>query len=294
MRAPALALAAALLLPAAAPAQILGKIRDRVADAADRVEEARETADRYGAAVIPISTEQERTIGHGIASTVAGVYGVVRDPALTRYVNLVGSSVVDAAPAREGVTYAFAVLDTDEVNAFAAPGGWIFVTRGALAAMEDEATLAGVLAHEVGHVVARDVVDEIRDKARTRLGIEEAAEAVDVAGEEFLRAAVETGATALFMGLSREDELAADRFAVGTAAAAGYDPRGLSRFLAALAEREGDEEVSLLEKTHPDVDDRRDAVEATVRRLPREDREGVVAADRFQARMSAEPAAPGR
>jgi predicted Zn-dependent protease len=291
MRAPILAATAALLFPAAAHAQLLGKIRERVAEVADRMEDAHETAGRYGAAVLPITTEQERTIGHGIAATVAGHYGVVRDPELSRYVNLVGAVVADRAPPRDGIEYAFAVLDTDEVNAFAAPGGWIFVTRGAISAMEDEATLAAVLAHEVGHVVARDVIDEIRDKARTRLGVEEAAEAVDVAGEEFLVAAVETGATALFMGLSRDDEMAADEFAIRAAAAAGYDPRGLGRFLATLAELAGDDETSLLEQTHPDPADRRRKAEIVVRSLG-DSGPGVAAADRFRARTA--PAAAGR
>lgn len=288
---PTVAALGLLLLPATAHAQLLGKIRERVAQVADRMEDAHETADRYGAAVIPISTAQERTIGHGIAATVAGHYGVLRDPGLTRYVNLVGAVVADQAPPRDGIEYAFAVLDSDEVNAFAAPGGWIFVTRGAIAAMEDEATLAAVLAHEVGHVVARDVVDEIRDKVRTRLGMEVAADAVDVAGEAFLMAAVETGATALFMGLSREDELNADEFAIRAAAAAGYDPRGLGRFLATLVELAGDDETSLLEQTHPDPADRRTRAEIVVRSLddggPR-----IEAADRFRARTA--PPADGR
>ncbi len=289
MRAAALLLLA-LFLPAEADAQLLGKIRDRVSDVADAMEDAHETADRYGDAVIPISTEQERVIGRGVAATVAGHYGVLRDPGLTRYVGLVGAAVADQAPYRDGLVYRFAVLDSDELNAFAAPGGWIFVTRGALAAMDDEATLAGVLAHEVGHVAARDVIDEIRDRARTRLGVDAAAEAVDVAGEEFLRAAVEAGTEALFMGLSQEDELDADAFAVRAAAAAGYDPRGLGRFLAELDRLGGDEHVSLLERTHPDVGERRQRADRAVISMGAAGRDGVVAADRFRARTGTEGA----
>jgi predicted Zn-dependent protease len=262
------------LFPAHAEAQLL----DRLRGAADK---AQQVADQYGDAVIPISTEQEVTIGRGIAAVVAGRYQVARDEDLADYVNLVGSTLASVAP-RDGVAYRFAVLDTDEVNAFAAPGGYIFVTRGALALMEDEAMLAGVLAHEIGHVDERDVVAEIQSKARTTLGIREAADRVDLAGEEYLRKAVETGTGALFMGLSREDELAADAFAIRRTAAVGYDPAGIRRFVAELESREGDEHVSLLEKTHPDPDERLKEIDAALRSLRRPAGEGVVAPERFR------------
>lgn len=273
--------AAVLFLLTAVPVE--GQILDRVRDAANQAQRA---ADRYGAAIVPVSTEQEVTIGRGIAAVVAGRYTVVRDPALTRYVNLVGTVLVSVAP-RPGIAYRFAVLDTDEVNAFAAPGGYIFVTRGALALMDDEAMLAGVLAHEIGHVDERHVVEEIQSRARTALGIEEAAERVDVTGEEYLQKAVETGAGALFMGLSRADELAADALGARRAAAAGYDPSGLSRFVEKLEERAGGESVSLLEKTHPDPDDRGDALDEALESGRGDASGGVVAADRFAQRTGA-------
>ena len=277
-RGAAVPLTAALLAFAAAPAE--AQLLDRLRGAADR---ARVVADRYGDAVIPVSTEQEVTIGRGIAAVVAGRYTVLRDPALTRYVNLVGAALASVQP-RPGVAYRFAVLDTDEVNAFAAPGGYVFVTRGALALMEDEAMLAGVLAHEIGHVDARDVVEEIQSRARTTIGLQEASERVDVAGEEYLELAVDAGSTALFMGLSREDELAADAFALRRAAAAGYDPAGLRRFVAELEDREDDEEVSLLRKTHPDADERRKAIDRALRSVS--GGPGVTAPERFRRHVT--------
>ena len=278
----ALASAWVLILLASAPAE--AQLLDRLRGAADRATQAKETADRYGGAIVPISTEQEVTIGRGIAAVVAGRYTVLRDDDLTRYVNLVGTALTSASP-RTGIAYRFAVLDTDEVNAFAAPGGYIFVTRGALALMDDEAMLAGVLAHEIGHVDERDVVEEIQSKARTTLGIEEAAEQVDITGEEYLKAAVESGTGALFMGLSREDELAADGFAVRRSAAVGYDPSGIRRFVEKLEDQEGEDNVSLLEKTHPDPDERLDQIEDALRPL-RGASPGVVAAERFRRHVA--------
>ncbi|MGH7571501.1 MAG: M48 family metalloprotease [Gemmatimonadota bacterium] len=266
-----------LLAPEPAAAQILDRILDKA-------EEVKEVADKVGAAVVPISTEQEVEIGRGIAATIAGHYGMLPDSLLNRYVNLVGTAVAAVDP-RPDVRYRFAVLDTDDVNAFAAPGGYVFVTRGALAIMEDEAMLAGVLAHEVGHVNHRDVVEEIQSRARTEIGIDEAAERVDITGEEYLQKAVETGASALFMGLSREDELAADAFAVRTAAAAGYDPEGLQRFVAAISTAPT-EKRSLLTKTHPDADERSAAIEREIGKLAAGERQGVTAAERFQERVA--------
>ena len=264
---------------AVAPAGASGQILDRILEKAEKV---KETAEKVGTAVVPVSTEQEIEIGRGIAATVAGHYGVVRDTTLTDYVTLVGLTVAAVDP-RPDIAYRFAVLDTDEVNAFAAPAGYVFVTRGALALMEDEAMLAGVLAHEVGHVNARDIIEEIQSKARTALGIEEAAERVDITGEEYLQKAIETGASALFMGLSREDELEADAYGVEKAATAGYDPTGLRRFVAGL-DHASTEDVSLLSKTHPDAQERLTAMDRALAKIPPDDRGDVTAAARFEAR----------
>jgi predicted Zn-dependent protease len=281
--------AAFLLLASAASgrAQILDRVRERA-------EQVMDTAEKVGTAVVPISTEQEIEIGRGIAATVAGHYTLSRDSTLNRYVNLVGNAVAAADP-RPDVVYRFGVLDSDEVNAFAAPGGYVFVTRGALALMEDESMLAGVLAHEVAHVNQRDVIEEIQDRARTELGIREAAERVDVTGEQYLEQAIGLGANALFMGLGREDEIEADTIGMRMASDTGYDRAGLERFVSRLDERSDDESLSLLEKTHPDPDDRLDALEDAMRRIPADRAGKVVAADRFRRHLEpVQGASPGR
>ena len=251
-----------------------------------RAEQVIDTAEKVGAAVVPISTAQEIEIGRGVAATVAGRYTISRDPALTAYLNLVGNAVASADP-RPDVVYRFAVLDSDEVNAFAAPGGYVFVTRGALALMEDESMLAGVLAHEVVHVNQRDVIEEIQDRARTEFGIREAAERVDITGEQYLEQAIGLGANALFMGLSREDEIEADTIGMRLASDTGYDRGGIQRFVEQLEEHSDAASLSLLEKTHPDPDDRLDALEDAVDRIPSERRGKVVAAPRFLRHMEA-------
>ena len=210
--------------------------------------------------LLPISTEKEVEIGRGIAATIAGRYPVSTDSALTRYVNLVGLTVASVDP-RGDITYHFAVLETPDVNAFAAPGGYIFVTRGALALMRNEAELAGVLAHEVGHVNRKHVINQIRKSDTMR----EVRDQLDLQGAVLDRV-VGAGANALFMGLSRGDEMEADSLGLEYASAAGYDPGGLAAFVSRLNSHAGEGPVADFFATHPKPDDRVEALNAIAAR----------------------------
>jgi predicted Zn-dependent protease len=246
---------ALLVLGASVPAR--AQILDKVLDVGEKAGEVAGKAK----AVLPIETEEEVNIGRGVAATLAGYYTLERDPALTDYVNKVGLSVASSSP-RSDIRYRFGVLASDQVNAMATPGGYIFVTRGALALMQDEAELAGVLAHEVAHVNRKHVVKEIQKRARTALGAEIAKEALDPKGETF-DAVVGLGTNVLFLGLSREDELEADRLGVTYAAQAGYDPRGLKRFVEKLQKNASKPVLKTLTATHPKPADRLKEIERT-------------------------------
>lgn len=205
---------------------------------------------RIGQSALPIGPQKEAEIGFGIAATVAGRYRVLQDAALTDYVNLVGLTVAEQSVRPGEASFRFGVLDTDEVNAFAAPGGWIFVTRGALARMESEAELAGVLAHEVAHVDETHVLDEIR-RSSVFTSVRDEAE---LSGEVLNRLG-EVGSSLLFTGLSREDELQADSLGMLYAAASGYRADGLVRFLERL-EAGGGTAVREWTATHPPESER--------------------------------------
>ena len=113
----------------------------------------------------PIRTEEEVAIGRGIAVEAFSRFGgEYADEAMIRYINLVGKTVAEFSD-RPELQYHFSILNSEDQNAFAAPGGYIFVTRGLLSSLKNEAELAGVLAHEVAHVTRRHMLDTIRRSA---------------------------------------------------------------------------------------------------------------------------------
>jgi beta-barrel assembly-enhancing protease len=232
-----------------------------------------------GASAMPIGPEKEREIGFGIAATVAGRYRLVDDPELSRYVNMVGQAVAQQSIRGAEVQFHFGVLDTDDVNAFAAPGGFILVTRGALGLMDSEADLAGVLAHEVAHVDQKHVLDEIRRSSV----METAREETDLDGA-LLDKVSEMGGSLLFTGLSREDEMEADSLGVLYMAATGYQVAGLIRFLERLVEAEGHEDSGLREwtATHPSTAERLEVLRRQVAALGLDPDAGEAVTERFR------------
>jgi beta-barrel assembly-enhancing protease len=217
-----------------------------------------ESLGRIGQQALPIGIEKEDEIGFGIAAVVAGRYRLAPDESLQRYVELVGQTVAMASPRAGEIVFRFAVLDADDVNAFAAPGGWIFITRGALALMEDEAELAGVLAHEVAHVDEKHVLEQIR-----RSAVLGSARSESQLTGVVLDQVAAAGSGLIFTGLGRGDELEADSLGILYSAAVGYDPDGLRRFLLRLRDaQEGGRGAAVQGRlaewraSHPPVDDR--------------------------------------
>lgn len=241
-----------------------------------------------GAAAMPIGPTKEREIGFGIAATVAGRYQLVEDRELNRYVNLVGQAVAQQSIRGSEIPFHFGVLDTDDVNAFAAPGGYILITRGALRLMSSEADLAGVLAHEVAHVDQKHVLDEIRRSSVMQTAQDEA----DLDGP-LLDAVAEAGGSLLFTGLSREDEMEADSLGVLYAAATGYQPAGLIRFLERLVEAEGAEDEGLREwvASHPSTRERLEVLRRHVEMAGLDPDGGEAVTARFRKHV---PATGGR
>jgi len=109
----------------------------------------------------PMNFKQEHLLGRQVAARIAGNFGVWNDKSWTLYVNLVGRALAPYSE-RPDIKYRFAILDTDDVNAYAAPAGYIFITRGLLKKLDSEAQLAGVLGHEIAHVARKHIVKEVQ------------------------------------------------------------------------------------------------------------------------------------
>jgi predicted Zn-dependent protease len=204
------------------------------------------------------SEAEERQMGSDISTRLREKYGVVQDRAVHRYVTLVGS-VLARESSRPNLGWTFIVLDTDGVNAFAAPGGFVHITRGALALMQNEAELADVLGHEIGHVTAKHTLNAIQKSK----GIEAVGQ---LSRQEFVSEITERAyAAVLENSFDRGDEMDADKTGITLASRAGYAPTGLGAFLTRLSERnKGLQERSGMFASHPETRARLDALTRTI------------------------------
>lgn len=175
----------------------------------------------------------EINFGREVAARILGNMELNKDEELTRYINLIGKGVA-ANAGRPELDFHFAVLNSDTVNAFAAPGGYIFVTTGALHLMADEAELAAVLGHEIGHVTARHIVKELKIRGEDREGksltslIGGTTDPIRLALQQMVDQAVKI----LFeRGYQKQDEFEADRIGSELLTLSGYDPTALQHYL---------------------------------------------------------------
>ncbi len=200
------------------------------------------------------SDQEKAALGSKVSELVRQRYGVVQDAAVHKYVTLVGRAVAEKS-SKPNLPWTFIVLDTDAVNAFAAPHGYVHVTRGALALMKDESELAGVLAHEIVHVSEEHTVDALKKNTL------KSAAAEQVAGGNAL---IEFLANAAYNNIldnaySRGDEGAADTLGIALISKTGYAPQGLGSFLTTLADRnKSATEKRGLFNSHPEMQARQD------------------------------------
>jgi predicted Zn-dependent protease len=209
-----------------------------------------------------LGEKDELAIGESAVCAITSRYPLSTDEKLNKYVNLVGMAVASACP-RDDLQFSFGVLDTDAVNAYSTPGGFVLVTRGALMRMDDEAELAGVLAHEIGHVVLGHGL-AVAKNSMTTGGLAKTAQSAGVGKPlEQLGLGVD-GLTdkLLAQGWEQPQEFAADDEAVHYLVRANYDAAGFERFLRKLESGGGS-----LMSTHPAKRDRVAKVSALVQQL---------------------------
>ena len=226
--------------------------------------------------------EAEILFGRELSARILGNYSLLDDEKINRYVNLVGKGVALYA-GRTELRYHFGVLDSDKINAFAAPGGYIFITRGALEKMENEAQLAAVLAHEIAHIVKRHVVKELNIRGNESSGAGGIASLIGGPTDSLrgaLEQALDDAADIIFnKGYKVKDEIEADSVGILLASVAGYDPSALKEFLNNAKSFE--KENKTYKGEHPIFEVRMREIDKTLRANRLQDVKKAKARDRF-------------
>jgi len=257
-----------------ANAQIWDSLKRRAGQVQEKTKKVQEAAK-------PMTVEEEREVGREVAAKVIAYFHLYKNDGLTRYVNLIGQTAA-AQSERQDIKYYFAVLDSDAINAFSAPGGYIFITRGAVGLCENESELASVLAHEVGHVAGKHVLHIVERDKVLRAGMDEAK--AYMPGSEYLQKVSKNILIKLLdQGLAPGDEFDADDRGVKYAHAAGYPADGLERFLNKLDKATDQGANSFWSRTHPPVKDRNQRVQKLVSEQHWEDVDKPKLVDRFAA-----------
>lgn len=196
-------------------------------------------------------------MGRDADRAIMAEYGAYDDTALAAFVETVGQKLA-AVSERPDLEWHFRLLDSPVVNAFAIPGGYVYITRGILAAMNSEAQLAGVIGHEIGHVTARHTAQQITQSQIATVGLVAGMIAVPGVGQYGL--VLQQGLQVLFLKFSRDHETQADELGIRYAVRAGYDPRQIPStydMLRRLSDREGYGGLPTWQNTHPDPGDRK-------------------------------------
>lgn len=230
-------------------------------------------AAKFGNA-ITIGEAQETAIGESVAIAITNRYPLVPNDELQKYVMLVGLNVASVS-ANPTIEWIFGVIDSPDINAFSGPNGYVFITRGALRQMRDEAELAGVLAHEVGHVIAHDGLEQVK-AAEQRGALQDLMKAGGSDTQQF-SAIADLGVDVVTkQAYSQPQELRSDAAAVQLMASAGYDPASYLRFLQRM---QGMTSGGAVLSTHPNIGARIQTVNQAMSRLTR--RGGATLPDRF-------------
>jgi beta-barrel assembly-enhancing protease len=227
------------------------------------------------------SKEKEIQVGRQLALEVEQQAKLVEDELVTEYVNRVGQNIVLHSDAK--VPFTIKVIDTDEVNAFALPGGFFFVNKGLILAADNESELAGVMAHEIAHVAARHAMENQGKAQAMNYGML----AGIIFGGGIVSTVLQNGGGILgalgMLKFTRGAEEEADRLGVQYLYASGYDPTGMATMFEKLATQNKKKPgaIAKLFSSHPQSLDRRDASLALVARFPEKD-EYVISTSEFQ------------
>lgn len=215
-----------------------------------------------------VSQQQEVQMGQQYAQQINQQLPIVRDPESNRYINVLGDSLARVTP-RADLDWQFFIVDSPEVNAFAVPGGFIYVNRGLIERAQTMNEVAGVLGHEIGHVVRRHSIKQMEQQQKGQIGVTLVCVLTpNVCNNQVGATAINAAGGAIFARFSRQDEAEADEEGVVFTTRAGIDPRGIpSMFRILLDERaQRPAGVAAWFATHPLEESRIAATEAQIQR----------------------------
>ncbi len=220
------------------------------------------------AAACGISTQQEVEMGSQYAAQINAQLPIVQDAEINRYVNVLGDSISRLADTR-GIDYTFYIVNANEINAFAVPGGYVYVNRGLIDKTQNLSQLAGVLGHEIGHVVRRHSVKQMEKAQGANIGLVLGCTLINVCGNQAAQAAINIGGSALFAKFSRNDESEADQEAIKNTVRAGISPKGIPEMFQILL-NERTRNPGAVEgwfASHPGEEDRIRETEAAIAKI---------------------------
>jgi predicted Zn-dependent protease len=225
-----------------------------------------------------VSQQQEVQMGQEYSQQINAQLPIVSDPEVNRYINVLGDQIATRT-SRADLDWHFYVVDSKEVNAFAVPGGYVYVNRGLIERTSRMDELAGVLGHEIGHVVRRHSIKQMEKAQGANIGVTLACVLTNICNSQVAQAGINIAGGAVFARFSRQDELEADQEAIANTVRAGINPEGIvTMFQKLIAERKSrPSAVAGWFSTHPMEEDRIAATQATINTIPASQRNRLTA-----------------
>ncbi len=236
-------------------------------------------------------------MGANYSAQIAQQLPLIKDPETIRYINVLGDSLAHVTDERD-LDWHFNIVDSKEVNAFAVPGGYVYVNRGLIERAESMSQVAGVIGHEIGHVTRRHSIKQMQKSQGANIGMSLGCILTRVCGSGLATSALDLGAAGMFAHFSQSDEAEADDEGVRTTIKAGIDPNGIPEMFRILLDERKNHPgaVETFFATHPVEESRIAATTALIKTFPERDLEGLTKDSQnfhtFKDRLASLPPSP--